>query len=72
MISSQATAPTMPKTLNVTKQPFVQPAPIAGMAGLENKIRERAYQLYEDRGREPGRDTEDWAQAEREIAHQRS
>lgn len=27
---------------------------------LQDKIRERAYQLYESRGRQPGRDQEDW------------
>jgi hypothetical protein len=30
------------------------------------RIRERAYQLYLDRGREPGRDLEDWTTAEEE------
>lgn len=31
------------------------------------KIRERAYELYEARGREPGRDEQDWFRAEQEI-----
>ena len=30
-------------------------------------IRDRAYQIYECRGREPGHDIDDWVQAEREI-----
>jgi len=30
-------------------------------------IRERAYELYEGRGREPGQDEQDWFRAEREI-----
>jgi Protein of unknown function (DUF2934) len=30
-------------------------------------IRERAYQLFEMRGRESGHELEDWLQAEREI-----
>ena len=30
-------------------------------------IAHRAYQLYEDRGGEHGRDREDWFQAEREL-----
>ena len=33
----------------------------------DNKIRERAYELYESRGREPGRDEQDWFGAEQEI-----
>jgi len=46
-------------------------APISDAPGLENKIRERAYQLYEGRGREPDKDQQDWVQAEREILNQR-
>jgi hypothetical protein len=30
-------------------------------------IRVRAYQLYENRGREPGQDEQDWLRAEQEI-----
>ncbi len=30
-------------------------------------IRERAYELYETRGREPGQDEQDWLRAEQEI-----
>lgn len=33
----------------------------------EELIRERAYQLYERRGREDGHDVEDWLEAEAEI-----
>ena len=33
----------------------------------EDKIRGRAYELYVERGGEPGRDIEDWLQAEREL-----
>lgn len=32
------------------------------------KIRRRAWELYEARGREEGHDLEDWLQAEAEIA----
>ena len=34
---------------------------------LEVQIRERTYALYEERGREDGRDLEDWLHAEEEI-----
>jgi hypothetical protein len=34
---------------------------------LEQRIRDRAYELYEQRGREDGHDTEDWLMAEAEI-----
>ena len=33
----------------------------------EDKIRRRAYEIYLERGREPGGDLEDWLQAEREL-----
>jgi len=33
----------------------------------EEYIRKRAYQIYEQRGREDGHDKEDWYQAEAEI-----
>lgn len=34
---------------------------------LERKIRLRARQLYEERGRVEGRDLEDWVRAESEV-----
>jgi hypothetical protein len=42
-----------------------------GSAGEQNpdpkKIEHRAYELYLDRGSEPGHDFEDWLRAEREL-----
>ena len=34
---------------------------------LEAKIRERAYQLFQERGCAPGFENEDWLRAEREV-----
>jgi hypothetical protein len=34
---------------------------------VREKIRLRAYELYEQRGREEGHDFEDWLQAESEV-----
>ena len=34
---------------------------------LEHQIRLRAYELYEERGREDGHDEEDWLRAKEEI-----
>ena len=34
---------------------------------LEQRIRRRAYEFYEQRGREDGYDVEDWIRAEEEI-----
>jgi DUF2934 family protein len=48
-----------------TKKP---PATVLGESQeLENQIRQRAYELYEARGREDGHDLEDWLHAEEEI-----
>ena len=35
---------------------------------LEYQIRHRAYELYEERGREDGHEEEDWLRAEEDIA----
>ena len=35
---------------------------------LQDQIRVRAYQLYEDRGRDDGHDLDDWLQAEAELS----
>jgi hypothetical protein len=37
----------------------------------DGKIRERAYELYEGRGREPGQDEQDWLRAEQEMLNGR-
>jgi Protein of unknown function (DUF2934) len=38
----------------------------------DQQIRLRAYELYEQRGREDGRDVEDWLQAESDVFGQRA
>jgi len=40
-------------------------------ADLQTRIGFRAYQIYLDRGSEPGSAEEDWLQAEQEILEQR-
>jgi hypothetical protein len=50
-----------------TKKP---PATVSGPQELVIRIRERAYELYEARGKEDGRDLEDWLLAEEEIMEQ--
>jgi hypothetical protein len=35
-------------------------------------VARRAYELYEQRGREPGADVDDWLQAEHEIRESQS
>lgn len=36
-------------------------------ADMEDRIRQRAYEIYEERGRQDGRADEDWLLAEEEI-----
>jgi Protein of unknown function (DUF2934) len=47
-------------------------APLNSSPDLEAKIRERAYQLYQERGSTPGFENEDWLKAEREIRARQS
>jgi DUF2934 family protein len=57
---------TMPETGSVTIRRSASPDKLTTM-DLEGQIRQRAYELYEERGRTPGRETDDWVQAEREV-----
>ena len=47
-------------------------SPLNSSPDLEAKIRERAYQLYQERGSTPGFENEDWLKAEREIRARQS
>jgi hypothetical protein len=39
----------------------------AGNSARDEEIRRRAYEIYRDRGEQPGRELDDWLQAEREL-----
>ncbi len=39
----------------------------SGNGNLEEEIRRRAYELFQERGGQHGRDNEDWLRAETEI-----
>jgi hypothetical protein len=64
-----------PKTLkqskpNVAITPQSSPSKLAMMTSTvppRDSIRERAYELYESRGRESGHDEQDWLRAEQEV-----
>ncbi len=54
-----------------------RPVPVAVAAfkadgDLEDRIRQRAYELYEQEGRQEGRDQEYWFRAEAEVRGRRS
>ncbi len=55
------------------RRPVVMAAPAARTTGdVEERIRQRAYELYEQEGRQEGRDQEYWFRAEAEIRGRRS
>jgi hypothetical protein len=56
-------------SIDVAKKP---PATVtSGPQELEDRIRARAYQLYEARGRDNGHDLEDWLRAEEEVTERK-
>jgi hypothetical protein len=60
-----------PRTSRRSKQPSTEVGREEGSEvnpAREQEIRRRAYELYLERGEEPGHDLEDWLQAERELA----
>ena len=57
----------------VQKQSKAKTSPASKSAAPEisashDSIRERAFQIYESRGSEPGHDTQDWLRAEIQLA----
>lgn len=57
----------MKTKLTLPTPPTTNDPPSESSSELQDRIRHRAYQLYEERGREDGRDFDDWLQAESEI-----
>ena len=56
----------------VKKQPKVKTSPASKSAAPEisashDSIRERAFQIYQNRGGKPGHDMQDWFHAEQEL-----
>jgi hypothetical protein len=59
-----------PSTSRESKQPSTEGGKeerSAANPAPEEEIKLRAYEIYLERGEEPGRDLEDWLQAEREL-----
>ena len=48
-------------------RPQLKNMPIQAHPNIEEEIRSRAYELYEERGREHGHDVDDWVRAEAEV-----
>jgi len=58
---------TMPEAVSTPQVRRGPGASVATPIDLDAQIRERAYALYEERGRIPGQENEDWLRAEREV-----
>ena len=67
MFASHESTSAKPKSLALPKETVAGVTQISDTAGFENKIRERAHQLYVARGCGPGKDKQDWLHAEHEI-----
>ncbi len=50
-----------------TRRPVTKPARPVEPPPTDDEVRVRAYQIFLARGAVPGRDLEDWLQAEREL-----
>lgn len=61
-MSNRANPPSSTKTASPTFEPVTE---------LQTIIRERAFELFVERGREGGHELEDWLQAESEVTGQK-
>jgi len=55
-------------TIRTTEQRAPTMAEQAKGAEVQDRIVRRAYELYEQRGRQEGQDLEDWLKAEQQLA----
>lgn len=67
MISPKTQEPQQPKIVIGPKSSAGNVAKTPENVSSQDRIRERAYELYESRGRESGQDEQDWFRAEQEI-----
>ena len=58
------------KRISTIPNPPTAPQTTESSTDLTEQVRCRAYELYEQRGREDGHELDDWLRAESEIAHQ--
>ena len=56
-----------PKASVPIEQGTVSTMPASEVSPSQDLIRDRGYELYEQRGRENGREQQDWFKAEHEI-----
>jgi hypothetical protein len=67
MISVKAQRPSQPTTVAGPKSSANNVVTMLNTAPSQDRIRDRAYQLYQSRGCEAGQEQQDWLRAEKEI-----
>lgn len=67
MISPKTLKQPQPKIVSGPKSSTGNVAIMPDTVPSQDRIRGRAYELYESRGREAGQDEQDWLRAEQEI-----
>jgi hypothetical protein len=67
MIDSQVQKQPKAKTVAAPNNPTSKVAAMPATVTAHNGIRERAYELFESRGRAFGYEQQDWLRAEQEI-----
>jgi len=70
MMDSKPRKQPKPKSVVGPKSASTKVAMMPDTFRSQDMIRERAYELYQSRGREPGQDEQDWLRAEQEILKQ--
>jgi hypothetical protein len=58
---------TMPEVTSTPQIRKASPSANSQTLELEGQIRQRAYELYQERGCTSGQENEDWLRAEREV-----
>ncbi len=66
-VKKARTTTTKTPTNGASKRPTSVATPAAVTADVSEQIRRRAYELYEQRGRQHGFHEQDWLQAESEL-----
>jgi hypothetical protein len=60
------------RSVSTPRQTSTTPAVMKSTSELQDQIRRRAYELYEQRGSNDGHEVSDWLQAESEVAQQKA
>jgi predicted nucleic acid-binding protein len=70
-VHEELTASRTPETVRgrVLSMPAWLEEVSVGNSARDEETRRRAYEIYLERGEQPGRDLDDWLQAERELEH---